>query len=454
MSLSPSSRIIWVVFWTAPCIGLLVAKAGAGSPICFTLSDEPKPVAYPEHHSFGQDDAIVGEISPPSSLGRLPPIDLHETDSAIQLAICSPLNFQMPPDVALKHVHRLPFCSGMTYELNVLGRAFYSTDQRIQWSGQEATFGVEGILAGAVRHNNGGRQTSVEMQLFVNEPYDPNIYDAGVERRSYRHNFEIDAFEISQLFITARQNDFLFALGRFVTPFGRTYFPLYRNDLSDAPFIRSEVILWRETGLLVQYDPGPLVMTAAVTNGSTGLDTNSSKAFVARVAFETERFVMGASIKTQDGIGSEEKKYTKNHYGLDAMVRLGEFTVSGELVWDEYGFRRPFDPNDISWGRSIYYRDQFIGWKEAIRGVGWYFDMEYRLGDVSLMANYGQFHPQQIGVPNHDVINRRGILKLIYHYSQSLHLYVMYLRENDVTNAQEGRLRKGVAILLGAQFTL
>ena len=42
----------------------------------------------------------------------------------------------------------------------------------------------------------------------------------------------------------------------------------------------------RETGLLLQWDPGIWVCTAALTNGSFEQDTNSSKAVVARVGID------------------------------------------------------------------------------------------------------------------------------------------------------------------------
>jgi len=45
------------------------------------------------------------------------------------------------------------------------------------------------------------------------------------------------------------------------TPFGRTYFPLYSNSRIDAPFIRTEAIGWRQTGVLLHYKHGLLVAT-------------------------------------------------------------------------------------------------------------------------------------------------------------------------------------------------
>ena len=77
-----------------------------------------------------------------------------------------------------------------------------------------------------------------------------------------------------------------------MTPFGRFYYPLYRNNFDDSPFIRSEAILFRETGLLGQWDPEGWVFTAALTNGGFEQDTNSSKALVARAGIDLPYFAL------------------------------------------------------------------------------------------------------------------------------------------------------------------
>jgi hypothetical protein len=69
------------------------------------------------------------------------------------------------------------------------------------------------------------------------------------ERRSYRATFEREVFEISNLFLSAHRGDWDFFAGKFETPFGRRYFRLFSNDRFDAPFLRTEQIHWRETGL-------------------------------------------------------------------------------------------------------------------------------------------------------------------------------------------------------------
>lgn len=239
------------------------------------------------------------------------------------------------------------------------------------------------------------------------------------------------------------------------TPFGRTYFPVYTNDRLDAPFIRTESILWRETGLLLQYDPGIWTLTTALMNGGPDRDANSSKALVARVGIDTATCAIGASAKWQDGIGSEDQKITNNHVGIDAMIRRGPFTLSGEAIYDQYGFRRDtFDPNNITWGRSIYYRDQNYRPYEPITGFGYYVDLVYAGEKWLCQLNYGEFYPKQIGDPLHDTATRRALVKAVRHLNPFTDFYSALTIENDLPNAQAGRTRKGLALLAGFQVSL
>lgn len=144
------------------------------------------------------------------------------------------------------------------------GRAgYYLNDQRYEFTGLEATFGVEGVLAGGVGQQIGGWRFDVETEIFFNQPFDRNILVDLPIRQSFARNFDIDPLQISQFFLSARKGDFYAAGGRFVTPFGRFYYPQYTNNFSDGPFIRSEAIYNRETGALVQWDPGWLVVTCS-----------------------------------------------------------------------------------------------------------------------------------------------------------------------------------------------
>src|SRR5262245_53884180 len=51
----------------------------------------------------------------------------------------------------LDHAATIPFLPGeRPWWIGAKGRAFYLTDQRIEWTGMETTFGVQGALAGGV----------------------------------------------------------------------------------------------------------------------------------------------------------------------------------------------------------------------------------------------------------------------------------------------------------------
>src|SRR5262249_37302066 len=117
--------------------------------------------------------------------------------------------------------------SDIAYHFNGKGRGYYINDQRIEFTGVEATFAVEGVLEGGVIQRAGGWDLSFETQLFLNQPFGRNILMDTPERRSFAANFDIDTLQISQLYLGARYGDFYTALGRFVTPFGRFYFPNY-----------------------------------------------------------------------------------------------------------------------------------------------------------------------------------------------------------------------------------
>src|SRR5688572_9571183 len=144
----------------------------------------------------------------------------------------------------------------LAYHVGGKGRAYFINDQRIEFTGQEATFAVEGVLDGGVHQRAGEWNLQFETELFLNQPFDRNILTDTPDRQSFAANFEIDPLLISQLYAAGRRDDFFLALGRLVTPFGRFYFTNYRNSFDDSPFIRSEAILFRETGLLLQWDPG------------------------------------------------------------------------------------------------------------------------------------------------------------------------------------------------------
>jgi len=410
--------------------------------------------------SYGQFDfgtASVLEPSPPSWPNQLPAPTTDFTAPAPNLT--APPFAEMvptPPLTGPLQVWTVPSPGSEEYAYHVGGQArgYYINDQRIEFTGAEATFAVEGVLnAGAIQRQDDW-ELSVESQLFFNQGFGQNIFVDTPTRQSFTHNFDIDPVEISQLHLGARHDDFYIALGRFVTPFGRFYFPNYRNNFDDSPFIRSEAILFRETGLLLQWDPGIWVCTAALTNGSFEQDTNSSKAIVARVGIDQPWYALGTSVKWQDGNGSEAQKVYNNHVGLDGMLRFGNWTLSGEAIYDQYGLRRPgTNLEDITWGRSLYFRDLNNGFHIPITGYGYYVNLGYEGPNWSLMLNYGDFFPEKIGDPRQDTPNHRGLLKASRHWTRHFETYAIALLENNLPRAFDNVIRQGTYIIAGAQFT-
>jgi hypothetical protein len=352
---------------------------------------------------------------------------------------------------------------GEWWRLDGLIRGYYVNDQRIRWSGCEATCGVEGILRPVYRADVGGWQITALGEFYINQPFDRNILENDQERRSYAADFQVDTVEISQAFLALRQGNLEAEVGKFNTPFGRYYFPIYTNARFDGPFVRTDVIEWRETGALLRYNPDWLMFEVALTNGGENRDTNSSKAAVSRVGVQQDWGAAGVSVKWQDGDGSEGQKEFDNHVGGDFMVRWDNWILSGEVVYDQYGFvHTGYDANDIFWGRSIYYRDLSSGTNHVpLTGLGYYVDLVYRQGRWAGNIDYGEYYPQRVAygyfpqqtvVPQQEIINRRGVVKIDYNPATRLDLYLGLMQETDSYIAQENQPRKGTVVFTGAQY--
>ena len=173
-----------------------------------------------------------------------------------------------------------------------------------------------------------------------------------------------------------------------------------------------------------------------------------------RVGFDVGKFAGGASVKAQDGIGSELQKEFNSHAGIDFLVRRGRLTLSTEWIYDQYGLRRPgFNLDDITWGRSLYNRQlNGGGLNEPLTGWGWYGNAVWQGDIATIVFQYGEFHPNKIGDNIHDQTTRRISSKLICPISDRLDFYFSGIFENRVLNAQDGRNRKGVFLLAGLQF--
>jgi len=406
-----------------------------GSGVVFDVGGDN--VGQPEHNSADMENNSRPPWSP-------------ESAESPDVVPGRPVSMEQPSHGLDKLRRWVDWC-----DFGLVVRGYYLNDQRIAWSGVEDTFGAEGAFSPVLKRQCGPWLATVAGEFYLNEPFDRNILTDTPERASYLGNYRVDTFEISQLFLSVERDGFLFALGKLETPFGRTYFPLLTNARLDTPFIRTESIRWRETGVLLRYRPGLFVGDLALTNGGDDRDTNSSKALISRLGLEGDNWAVGASVKAQDGVGSEIEKEFNSHVGMDFMLRRGRFIFSGEVIYDEYGFRRPgFDPNRITWRKSIYYRDQNYRDGVPLTGVGYYLDLEYGGDCWFASANYGEFYPRPIGDPQHDVVNRRGIMKLAYQVAAGLSVYGACILETEGYIAQDGRPRRGIVGLVGLQYAL
>jgi hypothetical protein len=346
-------------------------------------------------------------------------------------------------------------------EGNVVIRGYYRNDQRVNWTGMEETFGAEADLTPRLRYRCGDFEFIADSEFWINQPYERNPLVNIPERQSYAADFQLNQFAIGKLALVTNYGDWSFKIGKFETPFGRAYYPIYTNpylftnQAMDQPYIRTEVIQNRETGVLAHYKSGYFTADAALANGGDNLDTNSSKAVVARIGFESESWAFGLSAKKQDGDGSEEVKEFGTYYGIDFMFRQKPWTLSAECVYDEYGFGRPgFDPMQIYWTKSIYYRDVSSGQQGVpCTGIGYYVDIDYAEGRWDATLDYGEFYPLSTGTAPNQRIERRGMLKVAYQWAQPLQTYTVLMLENDGYVAQLNSARSGVVFLQGFQFT-
>lgn len=338
------------------------------------------------------------------------------------------------------------------FELTTLVRGYYLGDERIQWSGVEDSFAAEAVLVPRIKKKIESGEFFAKGEFYLNQRYGDNILMDDLRRR-WKANFEVDTFDISQLCVGFARKGLTIRVGKVATPFGKIYVDTLTNSRMDAPFIRAEAILWRETGVFATYRTGCLVLDAGLINGESERDTNSDKGGVARVGLEGETWAVGVSGKLHDGIGSEQQKEYKNHNGVDVMLKHGAWTLSGEYIYDEYGFHREFDESDIFWERSLYYRDIFYKTKTPITGRGGYINVTYRKGAWTVHLNYGAYEPDRIGNPLHDDPNKRGFVKVLMRPDPNVRIYGMVLLENDRERESWQRGAEGYAILAGAEFS-
>ena len=368
-----------------------------------------------------------------------------------------------PSDSRFVHYRKSPYI----FDMGILVRGYYLNDQRLQWSGNEETMGAEGILTPSIiiDQRTGGGTWSAHGEFLLQDTINSNLFigDRGGnaafrdERASYAGNWDYHAFKIAQLNVRYKNPHFEFRVGKFESPFGNYTMPLMSNNRWDAPFIRTESILWRDTGMLFRFTPSIFDLCVAITNGCEGNDTNSMKAGTGRVGLNLPYATLGISAFWHDGEGSEEQKQFRRHAGADAGIRLGNWVLSSEIIYDEYGMRREFDPNDIFWKKSIYYRQINKADGVPITGWGGYVDLSYHCNSWLFGLNYGEYYPERLRnseYPQHDVINRRFIVKAGWEFARNVQWYGAFLLETEGYTAQCNRSRRGWAVMSGVKLEI
>ncbi|MFL5341955.1 MAG: hypothetical protein ACJ8F7_17550 [Gemmataceae bacterium] len=388
------------------------------------------------------------DVPPPPALPQILPAAYSQTIDWLRQPAT--------PYTGTMNLFRYDFATDSTATLGGLVRGYYRNDQRIYWTGVEASYGAEGVFRPMIRSSQGGWTATALGEFFLNEPFGSSIL-SDPRRDLYRANFAVNTFEMFQLFGQLDYGDWSLRMGKSRTPFGNYESPSFSNALLDAPFIRTEVIQRTETGFFLHYQPGALSADVAFVNDNPNLATNSSPGIVGRLGITQPVFTLGASVKWHGGVSSEYQKRYNNVVGLDWAVHRGRFVLYGETTYDQYGFWRNFDAigNPLNLGvRSLYHRDVYSGRDLApLSGIGYYVAVGYHGEHWLVDTSFGSYFPQAIGVAAQDVPIHRGLLKVAYAFTPQFQIYAVGLVEN--VRPPDGVIPNDnpFAVLAGLQLT-
>ena len=163
------------------------------------------------------------------------------------------------------------------------------------------------------------------------------------------------------------------------------------------------------------------------------LDTNSGKGLVGRIGHESETHWLGASLRSDDGDGSEWQKRFRNVAGIDAGFWLGSWWFGGEAVYEQHGFRHEptSTPLALDIGRrSLYGRDVFVADERPIDGFCYWVGAGCDLDRLRLEFNYGESYPEKIGDPLHDAPVKRFLTKVAYRPAPRMEVFWVFIQEN------------------------
>ncbi len=308
-------------------------------------------------------------------------------------------------------------------------RSFLKLDQRISWSGAESTFAAEAVLRPRLERRGEWGTWRARGEFFLNQPMGTLLSDP--VRDLYREALETRPFDIFQLSLEYESENWRIRLGRIRTPLGHYPVPLLTNALVDAPFLRTEVLGFTETGMFVRWRPGLWSFDLGLSNGESNLDTNSTKALVARTGLEWRSLRFGIWLKAHDGAGSEQQKKFGSVYGVDTSVQFRRWTIYAEGSLDEHGlYRGDADPQTLR-PLSFYHREVYRGRRAPVWGGGFHIGAMLTFADFWIDWNYGVYWPEPIGVPSHDEPIKRALIKMTWNVARHFDVYALAIAENS-----------------------
>jgi hypothetical protein len=341
------------------------------------------------------------------------------------------------------------------FDMSSAVRAYYLNDQRVQWSGMESVFGAAAILAPQITREYPWGVTAVKSEFMIRQPFGKRnlaLSDSNIAK--YAPYFDVNTLETSQMYIHISKNNTLsIDIGKIKTPFGRTEYPVLWDWRFDAPFIRSsELILYRETGVMISYTPEFFSLEVAAVNGEGEKDTNSGKAVIARVGTgKNKNWEFGLSGKWHDGIGSEYDKTYNNYLGVDFKVRLHpKFVLSGEITYDQHGYHQK--KGEENGTTSLYYREIYVN-GNSIYGIGGYLDLGYKDDHWNVHFNYGEYYPEKVGNPYHDDPIKRLLINVVYRILPEVQVFATGLLENERSIEDWRKQQSPYGYWFGLQYT-
>ncbi|MGE0433688.1 MAG: hypothetical protein AB7K09_11910 [Planctomycetota bacterium] len=312
-------------------------------------------------------------------------------------------------------------------------RAYYRNDQRIFFSGVETTFGAEAGLHARATWRRDGWDLSAATRFAINQPYNLNLFRVGLSGpNGYQKNFVVNELEIKEMYLEVGYGDLLFVAGKKATFIGaRPMQRAYANDGVDRPFLHTEIIDPTEVGVWAHLTPGCFEFIAGVSNGVEDIDTNSSKAVIARIGVNLPHMRFGVSARLFNRVGSEFQKYYSNYVVGDFMLMRDGWYAGIEVGWDEHGLRRKLTDLSLLDRRSYYGLDVYNGETNPVWGFGIGVAAGYVGQVVRAEISLSSYRPEPIGIPTHDAAVFRFLAKLAItpFHSPDVELFAVYIDE-------------------------